>query len=145
MTASRQCNPTSSGSSLLGRSDPASKDSAGSNPVLSTADVSCSRISHIFSLVPLGDEFNGFVVFMKLFRDFSRLAAGTLLCSWCRVSVDCLDLFCTASHSPPDVRQQVYIVCVGRFQAARCDSAAVVWSVSLQVFVLVKQFIRIRE
>ena len=92
MTASRQCNRTSSGSSLLGRSDNASKDSACSNPIIGTADVSCSRISHICSLVPLGDEFNGFLVFMEVFRDFSRLAESTLLCSWCLACVACLDI-----------------------------------------------------
>ena len=41
----------------------------GSNQIFATADVFCSRASHISSLVPLGDEFSGFVVFMKLFRD----------------------------------------------------------------------------
>ena len=36
-----------------GGSDPADRDSAGSNSVLTTANVSCSRISHISSLVLL--------------------------------------------------------------------------------------------
>ena len=36
-----------------GDSDPADRDSAGSNSVLTTADVSCSRISHISSLAPV--------------------------------------------------------------------------------------------
>ena len=42
--------------------------------------------------VSLGNEFNGFVVLMKLFRDVSWLAAGTSLYSWCLASVACLDL-----------------------------------------------------
>ena len=42
--------------------DLAGKDSAGSNPNFTTANVSFSSISHMSSVVPLGDEFGGFVV-----------------------------------------------------------------------------------
>ena len=69
-----------------------SRDSAGYNPVLVTVDISCSRVSHICSLVLLVDEFSGFVKFRKRFRDFSRLIADMWLYSWCFVSAACLDL-----------------------------------------------------
>ena len=60
-----------------GWSDPAGWDLVGSRPIFTSADVSCSRISHISYLVPLGDEFSGFIAFMKLIRDFIRLTSGT--------------------------------------------------------------------
>ena len=53
----------------------AGRNSAGCNPILMTVDVSCSHVSHISSLVLLGDEFSGFVKFRKPFRDFNRLLA----------------------------------------------------------------------
>ena len=56
-------------------------------------DVSCSRVSHISSLVLLGDEFSGFVKLRKSFRDFNRLIADMWLYSWCFVYVGYLDLF----------------------------------------------------
>ena len=60
--------------------DPARRDPAGINPIFKTA-VSCSCVSHIFSLVLLGDEFSGFVMLMST----------TLF-------------FCAARKSLPDVR-----------------------------------------
>ena len=48
----------------------ADRDLAGINPIFTTTDISGSRLSHISRLVPLGDEFSGFVV-LALFRDFS--------------------------------------------------------------------------
>ena len=64
------------------------------NPILMTVDVSCSRVSHISSLMllVLGDEFSGFVKFRKPFCDFNRLIADMWLYSWCFEYVACLDL-----------------------------------------------------
>ena len=75
-----------------GWSDPAGRDSDGCNPILTTVDVSCSRVFHISSLVRLGDEFSGFVKFRKPFRDFNQLIADMWLYSWYFVSAACLDL-----------------------------------------------------
>ena len=69
-----------------GWSDPAGRNSAGCNPMLMTVDVSCSRVSHISSLVLLGDAFSVFVKFMKPFYDFNRLIADMCLYSWCFAS-----------------------------------------------------------
>ena len=68
-------------------SDPAGRDSAASNPILLEAGISAILLFHICILVILGDESSGVTVCMKLFRDFSRLAAGIWLNSWCLVSV----------------------------------------------------------
>ena len=57
-------------------SDPAGRDSAASNPILLEAGISAILLFHICILVILGDESSGVTVCMKLFRDFSRLAAG---------------------------------------------------------------------
>ena len=52
------------------------------------------------SLVPLVNEFNGFVVLVKRFRDFSRSVAGTWLCNFVLRMLPASS-FCTASHSLP--------------------------------------------
>ena len=44
-----------------------------------------TKMTEIISLVPLSDAFSGLLVFNELFRDFSQLAAGKWLCSWCFV------------------------------------------------------------
>lgn len=82
-----------------GWSNPAGRDLAGSNLIFKTADISCRRTSYISSLVPLADDFSGFVVFMKRFREFCRFAAGMWLCRCCSAYATCLDL--SASKSPP--------------------------------------------
>ena len=56
--------------------DPAGKDSATSNPMLTEAGMSV-RLSFLSrSLLQLADESSGVTVRMKLFRDFNLLAAG---------------------------------------------------------------------
>ena len=60
-------------------SDPAGRDSTASNPILLEAGISAILLFHICILVILGDESSGVTVYMKLFRDFSRLAAGIWL------------------------------------------------------------------
>lgn len=102
LTASRQFGATSSLLFLVGRlryangevitSRAVGWESHGPNPILTTADISCSRIVHIPGLVKLGWEFSGCMVSTIFVRDFSRLTAGTWLCSLCFLS------------SPPDVR-----------------------------------------
>ena len=52
----------------------------------------CSRVSHISSLVLLGDELSGLVKFRKPFRDFNPLISDMWLYSWCFVSAACFDL-----------------------------------------------------
>ena len=75
LTASHQCSATSSCFFLrnrprsrdYGRSDPASRDSPGR--IVPTDSVACSRVSHMFILVLLGDTFSGVVLCMKPFLD----------------------------------------------------------------------------
>ena len=45
--------------------------------------VSSRRLFHVSSLEPMCDEFSGVVEFIKLFREFSQIAAVILLCNVC--------------------------------------------------------------
>jgi len=49
------------------RSDPADRDSPGR--IVTTGGVAFSRVSHVFTLVLLGDVFSGVVLSMKPFLD----------------------------------------------------------------------------
>ena len=73
--------------------DTSGRDSASRDRILTTAHISCSRSSNISNLVLLGDEFSFVVVFVKLFLDFSRFAAGTCLFSRCFVSLSLFLIF----------------------------------------------------
>ena len=56
----------------------AGRDSAGSNHIFTTADGSCSRVSHISSLVLLGDELIGFITYRGEVFSHSQLRISHL-------------------------------------------------------------------